>query len=86
MRHYYPLGSAVNGRGFGNRSENPPPVAGLGVTGGLFTLVMALPGHLPSGDYWLIQRSLYTCSWAWGLLTRSIPYESPPLKVVVPLS
>lgn len=83
-RLYFPLGSGLNGAGFGVQSPNPWVAPGMGIPGGDFIVTVSLPARLEPGQYWLIQRSLYECWWLGGLRSWKIPYETPPMSVVVP--
>lgn len=84
-RLYFPLGSGLNGAGFGAQSQAPVlTVPGMGVPGGDFIITVSLPARLEPGQYWLIQRSMYDCWWLGGMISWKIPYETPPMSVVVP--
>lgn len=68
QRFYYPLSSAMNGRGFPGSRYN-------------FWLVVSLPSSMPDGDYQFIQRSSYVCSWFGGFINRRLTYQSDPEQI-----
>lgn len=69
---YYPLGSALTGSGLARSGQQVP-----------VRVVLALPDAIPVGEYQFVHRSAFSCSWAWGLFSRQITYESEPVGVAV---
>jgi hypothetical protein len=69
IRQYYPLGSALNGANFSSSDQE-------------IEISLRLPYGLPQGEWWYIDRSVYTCV-IWPGLIKQIQSETPPTKVVV---
>lgn len=72
-RTFFPLGSALNGAGFGGSIP----------AGGAFRLALSLPASIVPGEYSFLHRSYYDCRWAWGLFARRIPTQIEPIRIVV---
>lgn len=68
-RRYAPLASAGSSSKFPGSVEN-------------FTATIQLPPGLPSGEWFYVDRSIFTCV-AWPGLSRITANESAPVKIVL---
>ena len=72
-RTFFPLGSALNGRGFTASVQ----------LDGTYHLVISLPSYIQTGRYKFIQRSMYHCTWLWDMIARDITFETAPIPVEI---
>jgi hypothetical protein len=72
----YPLGSTMSGDGL-------PGMIWSSATRHDFILNLPIPPAIPDGEYELMYRSVYSCSWLGGLIQRQLHQDSPPVPVRV---